>query len=140
MLRKPCSKCGSTEYDKYRRTKKKGNKTYNIISSYCIRCQHEDDQVQRDPDKRKASQKRWVAKHQDHLKAYRKKYRNTDEYRKRKRAAYHKSKVNDIKGHNISYRKQYLYAGSRENYIRELDSCSVSNLSDILLYGNTLGV
>lgn len=140
MLRNPCSKCGSVEYDKYRRTRKKGNKTYNIISSYCVRCQREDDQVQRDPVKRKASQKRWVAKHQEHLKAYLKKYRNTDEYRKRKRHAYYKSKINNIKSNNIQNSKQRVHVGGRENYIRELDSCAVSNLSDLLLYGNSLGV
>lgn len=96
MLRKPCSKCGSMEYPKYRRILRRNGKVYEHMAGYCVKCNREDDYNRRDIKKRSESHRRWAEKNKEHLKEYLKNYRNTEEYRRKKREYYHKSKINNV--------------------------------------------
>lgn len=77
MIRLPCSKCGSSDHDKYRRMKKrKSGKITSSMASYCILCHREDQKVieERRYDKKLAYNRQWRNKNKEKKNKYAKDY------------------------------------------------------------------
>jgi hypothetical protein len=78
MTRLPCSKCGTTEYPKYRRIKlRKNGKRTPSMSSYCVLCHAEQQKIieQRRLKKKLAYNRKWRKDNRDKVnKSNRKSY------------------------------------------------------------------
>ena len=77
MIRRPCSKCGSTDHPKYRRMKLRdnGNRTESM-ASYCVLC-HAEAQKEREErryEKKLAYNRAWRKTNRDKVNAYARAY------------------------------------------------------------------
>lgn len=88
MIRKPCSKCETTDFPKYRRKRKRKTGIFESMSSYCVMC-HKDNQKileARRYEKKLAYNRQWRKDNKDKKNSYNRKW-------------YHKNKhINVIEG------------------------------------------
>jgi hypothetical protein len=125
MIRRPCSKCGTTDYPKFKSRRKKPDGTYqHIMHGWCILCERERirDEVEKIPqEKRTAYAKKWREENREEYnrKARERREKKRDKINAQKREWYAENKKRiiaskKIKKENVIKTKNEL----QESYVK----------------------